>query len=423
MVTNKVTWAVFVGMMLAVVACADPTVKVTFPEKGAYLYWLDAKGSDGKPIVTAPKRVAGDDAEIDLAPASPAGKLGKGKLHVYDPKTGNIAEKSLENLVGKKELKLKGADFDRIGRVKIVLRPANGKPDERVESAVVTLTDANSDVFTTMVDPTSEGNAEFRNIAAGLESVQVAYDGGKMTVEMEVPADRDEPVFTHEIVISAEKLRTIKVAAAQSSASEDASPAAKPKERPGRSGFLSALAGIIFIGMIAYVGYVVLKSKGVTVEGSLRKMGAEFPQDGVEDAQSSPQSTPTQQVDPSVCQFCGQKKDAQGNCACSVGASTATATGTPRLVGLHGPYAGRIFELSDAELTLGRDASNHVALADDGTSSRRHAKIDRAGDGFTVTDLGSSNGTFVNGAKVTGTQTINPGDEIQVGSTRFKFEI
>jgi hypothetical protein len=402
------------GWVPSVAAGSDPTISVTFPEKGSYLYWLQYKEDGGKPAVTAPKHVAGESTDIEVPSA--------GELRIYNPKSGNLAVKKLDNLIGKKELKLKEADFDRVGRVQIILKPAEGKPDQRVESAVVTVKDSLSDTYTTVVDPTSEGVAEFRGIAGGMESVTVAYDGGKMTVEMDVPLERKDIVFTHPIVISSD-VRTVKVAASAAPGAPESGPASRPERQ--RGGWIQSLAGIAFLALMILIGYVLLKSKGVTLENSLKKAGVQLPQDNDAAYGTVPAAPAPEPVDPTICPFCGQRKDpATGKCACSIdgGAPTSMATGAPRLIGTQGPYSGNIFEVTGNEMTIGRDVTNTVSLSDDTTSSRRHAKIDCSGGCYTITDLGSSNGTFVNGAKIAGSQALNPGDEIQIGSTKFRFE-
>src|SRR4051794_7224234 len=72
-------------------------------------------------------------------------------------------------------------------------------------------------------------------------------------------------------------------------------------------------------------------------------------------------------------------------------------------------------------LTLGRDRSNDVALPSDAAISRRHAVLERAGPGWRVRDLGSSNGTFVNGTAVEGERVLAGGDAIEIGATRLLF--
>lgn len=415
--------SIIISSLLITVAAADPTVNVTFPEKGGYIYWMEFKDAAGKMHVAPPKRAAGSGTAVDLAPASVAGKLAAGELKIYDPKTGNVAVKSLENLAGKKDLKLKSADFDRVRTVRIVLRPKDGKPDERVESAVVTLKDANSDEFTVLIDPSSEGVATFHDIAAGQESVTAAYDGRRMTTDMDIPADRDAPVFEDDIIIST-KVRTVKATTGPANATgeeAEGKPAAG-KPQPQAANLPSIIMGFVFLALVGFIGYVVMKARGASLEKSLKKLGVQLPSD--DDAPIPAPTTSEPQVDPTICQFCGQRKDpATGSCACSLDAGrTAAVGGTPRLIGMQGPYAGRIFELMGGDTTVGRDAANTIPLTDDSTSSRRHARIDRQNGACTITDEGSSNGTFVNGSRIASPHTLQPGDEIQIGSTKFKYE-
>ena len=96
----------------------------------------------------------------------------------------------------------------------------------------------------------------------------------------------------------------------------------------------------------------------------------------------------------------------------------------PRLVATMGTYAGNIFPLSGGSLDIGRDATNAVALPNDTNASRRHAILQVAGGQTTVMDNGSSNGTFVNGIRIPAQapHPLSPGDEVQIGMTRFRYE-
>jgi Nif-specific regulatory protein len=91
----------------------------------------------------------------------------------------------------------------------------------------------------------------------------------------------------------------------------------------------------------------------------------------------------------------------------------------PRLLVIAGPLEGSVFELGEGELSLGRDSSNRVRLADS-LLSRRHCRITRAGDDFLLTDLESLNGTFVNGRPVR-EHALADGDQITVGNSRLVF--
>ena len=91
----------------------------------------------------------------------------------------------------------------------------------------------------------------------------------------------------------------------------------------------------------------------------------------------------------------------------------------PTLVALDGPLAGRRFPLN-GPLEIGREASG-IALMGDANASRRHAAVAPGPGGVQVTDLGSTNGTFVDGQKV-GSAMARPGSTIRVGGTTFRVE-
>jgi len=82
------------------------------------------------------------------------------------------------------------------------------------------------------------------------------------------------------------------------------------------------------------------------------------------------------------------------------------------LLVLSGAGIGGRYLLDSAETKVGRDINNEICL-DDITVSRSHALISKA-DGYTVKDLGSLNGTYVNAVAVRESK-INPGDEVQIG--------
>ncbi|HYO63758.1 MAG TPA: sigma 54-interacting transcriptional regulator [Pyrinomonadaceae bacterium] len=91
----------------------------------------------------------------------------------------------------------------------------------------------------------------------------------------------------------------------------------------------------------------------------------------------------------------------------------------PRLAAIAGPLKGSVYQFDGGELTVGRDASNHVSVTD-GSLSRRHCRLERRGGQFLILDLESSNGTFVNGLPVK-EQTLEHGDHITAGGSRFVF--
>jgi len=90
------------------------------------------------------------------------------------------------------------------------------------------------------------------------------------------------------------------------------------------------------------------------------------------------------------------------------------------LIVLQGSNVGEMHEIDGAETVLGRGQTSSLRLNDEGVS-RKHARINRAGDKYIIEDLNSSNGTLVNGASVT-QRILEDGDKISLGSiTILKF--
>jgi pSer/pThr/pTyr-binding forkhead associated (FHA) protein len=71
--------------------------------------------------------------------------------------------------------------------------------------------------------------------------------------------------------------------------------------------------------------------------------------------------------------------------------------------------------LQQGSTIVGRESGLGISLHWEGTVSRRHAEITMGPNGFIVTDLGSSNGTFINSVAVKSATPLNPGDELRLG--------
>lgn len=395
---------------------AAPTISVE--KKGSYVYWFTYKDVDGVQQTMLPIRFKGKSTEIDTKALGE--KFSSAKLFVMNKATGNLAISDYPPSAETKSVDLPADDFQYVRTVRLRVVAEDGKP---IESAIVRITDGMNAKLSALVTPADEGVATFANVASGEATVKVEAEGLRKTIDsdIEVPDRRDTPDYERDVKVAGD-VNTLNIKPKAAAGTEQ-----KPERGGGLSAILQTLAGFIVLIIIIAVVVIVLKARGVTGKAALQKLGVELPGDAT--GQVAPDGVQAPAVDPNVCQFCGQRKDANGNCACSVvpGASpsaapTASAPGVPRLVGSQGVYAGHIFELTSASMVIGRESDNPIPLPNDTTASRRHATISQADGGFSIRDEGSSNGTFVNGAKIS-EQKLSPGDEVQIGGTKFRFEV
>jgi pSer/pThr/pTyr-binding forkhead associated (FHA) protein len=91
----------------------------------------------------------------------------------------------------------------------------------------------------------------------------------------------------------------------------------------------------------------------------------------------------------------------------------------PRLIGIAGPLEGATFGLDEEELSIGREPGNNLTI-EDLRMSRRHCFLKKEAEAYTITDLESRNGTFVNGVPVK-ERRLEHGDQIRVGQSVFVF--
>jgi pSer/pThr/pTyr-binding forkhead associated (FHA) protein len=107
-------------------------------------------------------------------------------------------------------------------------------------------------------------------------------------------------------------------------------------------------------------------------------------------------------------------------------ASLRQAASAPRgrLVVLDSPALGEgeVVTVNSVPVTLGRGGQNTVALDGDDFASAQHARVEARADGLWVEDLGSTNGTFVNGARVTTPRRLQAGDILRVGQTDLRVD-
>lgn len=90
------------------------------------------------------------------------------------------------------------------------------------------------------------------------------------------------------------------------------------------------------------------------------------------------------------------------------------ASQTFQLVVQKGPTPGKVYELIQEEISIGRDITNRIVL-NDAEVSRKHARLKLQSGAYLIEDLGSTNGTFVDGQRLIGPHLLRPGEVIMLG--------
>jgi hypothetical protein len=98
---------------------------------------------------------------------------------------------------------------------------------------------------------------------------------------------------------------------------------------------------------------------------------------------------------------------------------------TGRLVVVKSPALeeGDEVQLDSAPLMLGRGARNDVDLGRDEYASSEHARVEPRRDGVWIEDVGSTNGTYLNGTRLTGPKRLSVGDILRVGETELRYDV
>jgi len=427
---RRYAWLVCLFFITTAAWSLPDKVTVNVPSEGKYLVWLES--ANGRTVFLPPNESVAGKVELDIGSlkkrfADTADKTLEGaRVGVYDTKYGNLALITLKP--NDTTVTVTPDAFQYAMRVQVRLQTPEDKP---IAAAFVMLTDANNTIHTALLEPSQNGIVSLERVKLGKVSVLVNY-GNNLTAsqEAEIKAERANPVVTLTMVISsgAPVLETAPLT--PTSATQPVKPTPAPVSRPFP--VVNTLLGLLVLAGLIYSGYRIWKRKQLTIPDALKKLGIEMAQQPPIPEPAKPASAkPPVQVPEGHCPFCGQPIDpVTGSCACSVapasaGASVPTATAVatnPRLVGARGAYGGTIFEIAGAEASIGREVGNTVQLGRDNTVSRRHARLLKQGDQWVIRDEGSSNGTWVNGVRVT-EQALRPGDEIQIGATFFRWEV
>lgn len=422
---QKVTLTLLVSA-LAAIGFAQDKVTVTFPQGGEREVWV----ATGLPSEPPRDSMRSSTNQVDLPVA---GKSDTDAVFVWDKQTGNLASKTIGDIKKGGPWLVTPEAYIDVALVKIRVE-TGGKP---LAAGVVSLKDARREV-PLILDPALKGEASFFAVKPGSLRVTVKYrSGGAMATPvvqlLDAPLKRSDPVPTLTVALPAGGVTADGAAVTTENAAEKpesegkattGEPAAggKPLHVPevDQANPLGSIVVILIslgiVGGLAYLALKYVKQNPDQVSGKLEELGVQIPKPGDDpaplDPSVAPTPTPAKPAPPQKIMLDGAAPDPIAAAPASTGVSE------PRLVA----ETGDAMPLPDGETVVGREVGLGLSLVGETTVSRRHAQLVRTGGSVILKDLGSTNGTFVNGAQVQGDTTLKNGDSVQFGAIRFRYE-
>jgi len=404
---------------IAAWAAAQAPVKIDLPSSGNFVAFSSKGVATTLPEASA-TAVAGIGVIVSV-------NAGDDTVNVLDRAAGNIASIPIKKIKG--DWKPTPADFTRAAEVMVHVE-GNGGP---ATSAEVELNDG-SKRSPVMLDSAANGDASFVDVRGGKDTVTIHYRDAKgatqQTVqEFELDQTRTTVIPKWTVALADAPASAPPAKTPAEAAPAAAQPPAKPAPQPANP-VGSILVELGAIALAVGVGYGIMryfKNNPGPITEKLEQLGVQIPKAG-----SDPISSPAPYVpqDPVAKAQPPQKiilNDAAPDPivnpmpspvpSYAPSAVAAPAVASPSLV----TDQGVVLPLADGETTVGRDVGLGLSLAAETTVSRRHASLTKNGADVTVQDLGSTNGTFVNGARVQTPVSLHSGDAVQFGSVKFVY--
>jgi hypothetical protein len=309
---------------------------------------------------------------------------------------------------------VKPEDFNLVGKVTVRVEH-EGNP---VATAFVKLKDSAGETES-QIDSSKRGEAVFFGIKPGNIQVTVRYVSNGADAEPAVQTfalelDRETPDPTFEISLN-QPVETIAVPGKPATDTKSSGNGSGSGGRPAPRGSLIGNILIYLLGLAAaaaviYFGLRYAKQNQDKVKAQLEKVGVQIPEP--QDDTPAPAPIPVAPAPPQKILL---------DDAAPLAADPpvpVTVVSTPSLI----MDNGDAFPIPEGETSIGREAGNALALVAESTVSRRHATLLRTGVSISIKDEGSSNGTYVNGVKISSETELKPGDQVQFGEARFRFE-
>ncbi|MCH8275031.1 MAG: FHA domain-containing protein [Armatimonadetes bacterium] len=418
-------WAVSL-LLAAPVAAAEITL--TFATEAKREVWI-------LPERPSELSEAGQEFTAGKFPVSVPEGLEDGFAVVYEPETGNVAIRGLAEMEAG-AWQVQREDW-RIARVTVSIQSA-GKP---VISGFVTLSGPGYQEQHLLFN----GEAAFFAVPPGEVTVRVRYPGPEG--EKTAPSQKfvlDLERADRGTLLTVALPEDAPVAPEESpSPTQEPSGAAQQSPEQGRRGSplgsaIIWVAALALGGGVLWLAFHLIRRNETLVAQKLRSLGVQIPGSAgdADDDDAPPVITQTEPEEPPLvpeghCPYCGKALGPAGTCDCQISTTGAqqppapSATATPpaaaavaRLVA----DAGVNIEVPEGVSVLGREPASAQLLVADTTVSRCHAEFTRTAESVLLKDLGSSNGTFVNGVRIEAETELKSGDTVQFGAAKFRYE-
>lgn len=395
-----------VVLFLSAFAFADSSIQVQL-SPGDYALFASQGASTGHPIDMVTSK--GGTVSVPVPEAAD-------HVYVWDRATDDLAVLSAKKLPP--SWKVKGSDFKDLDSVTVA--PEQGA--QALAAGEVSIADHNPN-HSVIVD--ASGPATFFDVKAGQVPITVRYRdaaGKSSTVSETFSIALDSPKSARSVSIAVPGAPAVATAqtplpTAPKNGTAVSAPAEAPKKEQRANPIGVAIVYLVAVGVvvaIVYYGLQFMKGNPGPVSAKLAQLGVQVPQPG-DQGLSNPTPVMPDPIRPVPVQKIVLADAAPDPIA---PAAPAGPTGQPSLVS----DSGVAIPLVEGETVVGREPGLGLSLTAETTVSRRHATMARSGQEVTLTDLGSSNGTFVNGTKVQSPVVLRAGDSVQFGSARFVYK-
>lgn len=401
-----------IAFFLSVLASSCPAqVRLVFESSAPRIAWVGAANSF-RPPANATKS---SEKEIALATGS-----GGSNTHVFvvDESIGNLATKSLKDAGPVCKLTL--LDFNRIAKLTV-----NAKKSDAPLAAGLVVVTSGKETFKALLTPSDQGSVDVYGVPPG--SITIAVETNKSGEPVKIPKQVTEIAMdrsaedlspTIDFAISAD----VDIVAPTNEPKETSKPNSSPETSPGAStssdkGGVNPLVYILALGASGGVAYALIKylpQHKDKIDAELKKIGVQIPTDPAvqPDDQAPPQPLPDIPDAPATIDL-----GSEASIAPAVPVVQPSATPMePTLI-----CGARSIVLTPGSHTVTREPGSLLSFEGESSVSRAHAVVTVDANAVTISDSGSTNGTFVNGAKIETPTQLKNGDTVHFGAIKCEF--